>query len=86
VRSDHIHGGEGSSLSIQTATDLILDVVRAADPATAQKAEAMLEAASVRKSERRRAPLPSSGNCLPPPAYRLCHASVQHPLRTMPPA
>jgi flagellar protein FlgJ len=37
-------------LSIQTATDLILDVVRAADPATAQKAEAMLEAASVRKS------------------------------------
>jgi flagellar protein FlgJ len=38
-------------LSIQTATDLILDVVRAADPAMAQKAEAMLEAASVRKSE-----------------------------------
>jgi|OM-RGC.v1.016151221 Rod binding domain-containing protein len=38
-------------LSIQTATDLILDVVRAADPATAQKAEAMLEAASVRKAE-----------------------------------
>lgn len=38
-------------MSIQTATDLILDVVRAADPATAQKAEAMLEAASVRKSE-----------------------------------
>jgi flagellar protein FlgJ len=37
-------------LSIQTATDLILDVVRAADPATAQKAEAMLEAASARKS------------------------------------
>jgi flagellar protein FlgJ len=42
-------------LSIQTATDLILDVVRAADPTTAQKAEAMLEAASVRKSEDRRA-------------------------------
>jgi Rod binding domain-containing protein len=41
----------GSALSIQTATDLILDVVRAADPAVAQKAEAMLEAASVRKSE-----------------------------------
>ncbi|WP_394690753.1 rod-binding protein [Hoeflea sp.] len=38
-------------MSIQTATDLILDVVRAADPATAQKAEAMLEAASVRRSE-----------------------------------
>lgn len=38
-------------MSIQTATDLILDVVRAADPATAQKAEAMLEAAAVRKSE-----------------------------------
>ncbi|WP_007195875.1 rod-binding protein [Hoeflea phototrophica] len=38
-------------MSIQTATDLILDVVRAADPATAQKAEAMLEAASVRKAE-----------------------------------
>ncbi|MEQ8305128.1 MAG: rod-binding protein [Hoeflea sp.] len=38
-------------MSIQTATDLILDVVRAADPAVAQKAEAMLEAASVRKSE-----------------------------------
>lgn len=41
----------GNALSIQTATDLILDVVRAADPAVAQKAEAMLEAASVRKSE-----------------------------------
>jgi peptidoglycan hydrolase FlgJ len=41
----------GSALSIQTATDLIMDVVRAADPAVAQKAEAMLEAASVRKSE-----------------------------------
>lgn len=38
-------------MSIQTATDLILDVVRAADPAVAQKAEAMLEAASVRRSE-----------------------------------
>jgi flagellar protein FlgJ len=38
-------------LSIQTATDLILDVVRAADPTVARKAEAMLEAASVRKSE-----------------------------------
>jgi flagellar protein FlgJ len=38
-------------LSIQTATDLILDVVRAADPAVAQRAEAMLEAASARKSE-----------------------------------
>jgi len=38
-------------LSIQTATDIILDVVRAADPAVAQRAEAMLEAASTRKSE-----------------------------------
>jgi peptidoglycan hydrolase FlgJ len=38
-------------LSIQTATDIILDVVRAADPAVAQRAEAMLEAASIRKSE-----------------------------------
>lgn len=38
-------------MSIQTATDLILDVVRAADPAVAQKAEAMLEAASARKTE-----------------------------------
>jgi Rod binding domain-containing protein len=38
-------------LSIQTATDIILDVVRAADPAVAQRAEAMLEAASARKSE-----------------------------------
>ncbi|MEM5494488.1 rod-binding protein [Hoeflea sp. AS16] len=38
-------------MSIQTATDIILDVVRAADPAVAQRAEAMLEAASVRKSE-----------------------------------
>lgn len=37
-------------MSIQTATDLILDVVKAADPAIAQRAEAMLEAASVRKS------------------------------------
>jgi len=37
-------------LSIQTATDLILDVVKAADPAVAQKAEALLEAASIRKS------------------------------------
>jgi len=37
-------------LSIQTATDLILDVVNAANPAVAQKAEAMLEAASLRKS------------------------------------
>ena len=37
-------------MSIQTATDLILDVVKAADPAIAQKAEALLEAASVRKS------------------------------------
>ena len=37
-------------MSIQTATDLILDVVNAADPAIAQRAEAMLEAASVRKS------------------------------------
>lgn len=37
-------------MSIQTATDIILDVVRAADPAVAQKAEAMLEAASARKS------------------------------------
>ena len=34
------------------ATDLILDVVKAADPAVAQRAEAMLEAASIRKSER----------------------------------
>lgn len=38
-------------MSIQTATDIILDVVRAADPAVAQRAEAMLEAASIRKSE-----------------------------------
>lgn len=38
-------------MSIQTATDIILDVVRAADPAVAQKAEAMLEAASIRKSQ-----------------------------------
>jgi peptidoglycan hydrolase FlgJ len=38
-------------LSIQTATDIILDVVRAADPAVAHRAEAMLEAASARKSE-----------------------------------
>ena len=37
-------------MSIQTATDLILDVVKAADPAVAQKAEALLEAASIRKS------------------------------------
>ena len=37
-------------MSIQTATDLILDVVNAANPAVAQKAEAMLEAASIRKS------------------------------------
>lgn len=37
-------------MAIQTATDLILDVVKAADPAVAQKAEAMLEAVSVRKS------------------------------------
>ncbi|MEP3437006.1 MAG: rod-binding protein [Hoeflea sp.] len=37
-------------MSIQTATDLILDVVKAADPAMAQKAEALLEAASIRKS------------------------------------
>ena len=37
-------------MSIQTATDLILDVVKAADPAIAQKAEALLEAASIRKS------------------------------------
>ena len=37
-------------MSIQTATDIILDVVRAADPAVAQRAEAMLEAASIRKS------------------------------------
>jgi flagellar protein FlgJ len=43
---------EASSLSIQTATDIILDVVKAADPAVAQRAEAMLEAASARKSER----------------------------------
>lgn len=39
-------------MSIQTATDIILDVVKAADPAMAQRAEAMLEAASARKSER----------------------------------
>ena len=39
-------------MSIQTATDIILDVVKAADPAVAQRAEAMLEAASARKSER----------------------------------
>lgn len=39
-------------MSIQTATDIILDVVKAADPAIAQRAEAMLEAASARKSER----------------------------------
>lgn len=38
-------------MAIQTATDIILDVVRAADPAVAQRAEAMLEAAAVRKSE-----------------------------------
>ncbi len=38
-------------MSIQTATDIILDVVRAADPAVAHRAEAMLEAASARKSE-----------------------------------
>ena len=38
-------------MSIQTATDIILDVVRAADPAVAQRAEAMLETASARKSE-----------------------------------
>ena len=38
-------------MSIQTATDIILDVVRAADPVVAQRAEAMLEAASIRKSE-----------------------------------
>lgn len=38
-------------MSIQTATDIILDVVRAADPAVARRAEAMLEAASARKSE-----------------------------------
>ena len=37
-------------MSIQTATDLILDVVKAADPAIAQKAEALLEAASIRRS------------------------------------
>ena len=37
-------------MSIQTATDIILDVVKAADPAVAQRAEAMLEAASARKS------------------------------------
>ena len=37
-------------MSIQLATDLILDVVKAADPAIAQRAEAMLEAASSRKS------------------------------------
>lgn len=37
-------------MSIQTATDLILDVVNAANPAVAQKAEALLEAASIRKS------------------------------------
>lgn len=39
-------------MSIQTATDIILDVVRAADPAVAQKAEAMLQTASIRKSEK----------------------------------
>lgn len=38
-------------MSIQTATDIILDVVRAADPAVAMRAEAMLEAASIRKSD-----------------------------------
>ncbi|MDF1610121.1 rod-binding protein [Hoeflea sp. YIM 152468] len=38
-------------MSIQTATDIILDVVRAADPAVAKKAEAVLQAASIRKSE-----------------------------------
>lgn len=38
-------------MSIQTATDIILDVVRAADPAVAKRAEAMLETASMRKSE-----------------------------------
>lgn len=37
-------------MSIQVATDLILDVVQAADPALAHKAEALLEAASIRKS------------------------------------
>ncbi|OCW56171.1 rod-binding protein [Hoeflea olei] len=37
-------------MAIQTATDLILDVVNAADPAVARKTEAMLEAASVRRS------------------------------------
>ena len=39
-------------MSIQTATDIILDVVRAADPAVAQRAEAMLETAAARKSEK----------------------------------
>lgn len=42
-------GGE-DAVSIQTATDLIMDVVRAADPAAAQKAQARLETASVRSS------------------------------------
>ncbi|MCY0093540.1 rod-binding protein [Hoeflea ulvae] len=37
-------------MSIQTATDLILDVVKAADPAVARRAESMLEMASTRKS------------------------------------
>ena len=38
-------------MSIQTATDIIFDVVRAANPAVAQRAEAMLETAAARKSE-----------------------------------
>lgn len=37
-------------MAIQTATDLILDVVRAADPATAAKAESVLAAAASLKS------------------------------------
>jgi len=37
-------------LAIQTATDLILDVVRAANPATAAKAESVLAAAATQKA------------------------------------
>ena len=37
-------------MAIQTATDLILDVVRAADPATAAKAESVLAAAATQKA------------------------------------
>lgn len=39
-------------MAISIATDLILDVVRAADPAIAGKTEAMLEMAAARKTEK----------------------------------